>query len=220
MLGADFSAPNCVPTFRSHFENARRILGRLRVLPVPMHIKESLYKTRVATLLAWGFGWVDTPTELQASWTSKLRATLRIRCGASRDLWQLLAGHWSDTELLYRCASLATFARACQFRKGHNFVVSGPWRRRVPHILGQSGFEVQGPMQWFHPDYGLLDLDSADWSGKSNVSATSSGKSGAVSVSPAFSATRTGKRRKSASSVFHIRKIRSQPPGMCSFTPH
>lgn len=70
---------------------------------------------------------------------------LRVRRSASRDLWQILCGHWTSVQLVVAANMLMCFVRALKYWTGRGLdLLTGPWPRRVAELLGDAGF-VQGP---------------------------------------------------------------------------
>eukprot|EP00435_Cladocopium_sp_Y103_P064840 s46_g26.t1 len=124
VLGVDFGEHDN-PTIMKRVEKAWRILQRLQTLPVATDLKRSLYRSRGAFLLSWGW-WLDEPKRAMcAKWTTRIKkGVCRINSMASRSLWILLEGHWTDPWFESGHQAVKAFIRASCYWRKHGIVIS------------------------------------------------------------------------------------------------
>ena len=99
VLRADFGKEQ--PCNAARTTVADQMLNRLHTLPVSAKIRKLLYRSRIVPKVSWGFWWQRTPDSLRKKWTSRLRLVFCVQRSASRDLWQLLCGHWTDMNIVF-----------------------------------------------------------------------------------------------------------------------
>eukprot|EP00438_Fugacium_kawagutii_P011659 Skav217247 [mRNA] locus=scaffold110:330358:331212:- [translate_table: standard] len=146
------------------------MLNRPQTLPVSTRVRKLLYRTRVVPKVSWGFWWQQVPDCFKKKWTSRLRLVLRVQRSASRDLWQLLCGHWTDMNTVFEAASLLNFVRALRYWQNRGLsLLRGPWSRRAAQILQSAGFWQTQLHVWRHVDFG-----TASWIGDDGLAQATS----------------------------------------------
>eukprot|EP00438_Fugacium_kawagutii_P004264 Skav214008 [mRNA] locus=scaffold1070:336930:338818:- [translate_table: standard] len=120
--------------------------------------------------VSWGFWWQQVPDCFKKKWTSQLRLVFRAQRSASRDLWQLLCGHWTDMSTVFEAASLLNFVRALRYWQNRGLsLLRGPWSRRVEQILQSAGFWQTQLHVWRHVEFG-----TASWIGDDGLAQANS----------------------------------------------
>lgn len=149
VLGVDFGEPEN-RTFMKRVEKAWRILHRLQTMPVATDLKRSLYRSRGACLLSLGWWLVQPQRAVCATWTTCVKkGVCRINRTASRALWVLLEGHWTDPWFESGHQAVKAFIRAAYYWCKHGIIISsGTWHRRVQQFLNHFGIQQIGPRAW------------------------------------------------------------------------
>lgn len=119
-------------------------------MPVATDLKRSLYRSRGACLLSWGWWLVQPQRAVCAKWTMRIKkGVCWINTMASRALWILLEGHWTDPWFESGHQAVKAFIRAAYYwRKQGIIISSGTWHLRVQQFLSHFGIQQIGPLAW------------------------------------------------------------------------
>lgn len=145
ILGVDFVSNDTMThaTSVARDEVAVNILSRFDIMPIDRSCKRKLFRSITSSLLSWGKWMLTCDKKFAYDWITRTKRCIgRFATCASRDLWQMLEGHWVDPAMNSGLAALSAFARAMRYWHQHDQTFTfGQWAQRIRLFL--SDFDLQ-----------------------------------------------------------------------------
>ena len=160
ILGVDFFAPGTRDVGQcqnGRLQEGLGIAARITRAPVPISVREMLFRTRVIPKISWGWWFNDVPDRVLNRCFSIFRKVADVHHMASRPLRQLLQGHAFSFRFMAFQQSLVALRAAAlaglQWSDGR-----GSWICRVSGTLASWNWTPVAPWCWHHDQEGDFNL--------------------------------------------------------------
>ena len=164
ILGVDYFAPGTIDLGQCQNVRLQEGLGmaaRLTRAPVPISVREMLFRTRAIPKTSWGWWFNDVPARTLNQFFTVFRKVADVHSMASRPLRQLLQGHAFSFRFMAFQQSLVALRAAAlaglQWGDGQR-----SWICRVSDTLASWNWTSVAPWRWNHAQEGDFNLLADD----------------------------------------------------------
>ena len=156
VLGVDFTqgSQQEPATAARRWSLAQRILSRIKLLSVSFVCKMHLLRSRVGAVATWG-RWIHPVRETESfRMASEMKRAVKAHTAGSRNLWELLQGHFTNLKFLALQNSFTYLVRALRFWQEQGSQYSGgAWFTQLRAGLLSMGFSQLGNI-FMHAQHG------------------------------------------------------------------
>lgn len=160
ILGVDFFAPGTIDVGQcqnDRLQEGLSMAARITRAPVPISVREMLFRTRVIPKISWGWWFNDVPDRVLNRCFAIFRKVADVHHMASRPLRQLLQGHAFSFRFMAFQQSLVALRAAAlaglQWGDGRK-----SWICRVSGTLASWNWTPVAPWCWHHDQEGDFNL--------------------------------------------------------------